>query len=288
MHHQKADFLVTVKILLNISKLKVTNKRNLFRFFQKVQQNFDLHVSIIEKNPKSNLDMSSYLMLLKNRPFILLRISYGIAVGSSMTFTTLLRQLSAPFFCSKWTSNEFNRLMAQMSFTRTMCGFIGSLASGALLDRFGYFKLAFILDYLMILVFLILFCIRNVEHNPLLFQKISNSFDFVSQPKKCYVFKPCGSICLHGRRWPLFQFDFFNFFSIWLRSDLPSPRKYNDRITVPNQPLVESNSNASYPIWNRVLQRISSRYTNGIVFRDWDDRGITSDWIDSIDIYQRR
>lgn len=148
--------------------------------------------------------MSSYLMLLKNRPFILLMISYGIAVGSSMTFTTLLRQLSAPFFCSKWTSNEFNRLMAQMSFTRTMCGFIGSLASGALLDRFGYFKLAFILDYLMILVFLILFCIRNVEKNPLLFQKTSNSLNFLSQPKKCYVFKPCGSICLHGRRWPLF------------------------------------------------------------------------------------
>ena len=107
--------------------------------------------------------MSSYLMLLKNRNFVVLMICYGIAVGSSMTFTTLLRQLSAPFFCSSWSSPDFNRLMAQMSFTRTMCGFIGSLASGALLDKFAYFKLAFILDYLMILVFLILFCIRQAE-----------------------------------------------------------------------------------------------------------------------------
>lgn len=103
----------------------------------------------------STLNLDSYKLLLKNIPFVMLMISYGLAIGSSMTFVTLISQLLRPFLGDSMTPNALNKLVAQMSFTRTITGFLGSFFSGFILDKFRCFKRAYLIDYLMILLFLI-------------------------------------------------------------------------------------------------------------------------------------
>lgn len=108
--------------------------------------------------PKSVFNMESYKILLRNPQFLLLMVSYGIAIGSSMTFVTLISQILNPFF-PDMSPNAINLLVAKMSFTRTIAGVFGSILAGILLDRYRYFKIAFLIDYGLIFASLVGFSI---------------------------------------------------------------------------------------------------------------------------------
>jgi len=84
-------------------------------------------------------DFSSYRALLKNRPFLFLMVSYGIVIGSSMAFVTMISQILTPFH-QELPQSRVNQMVAQMSFSRTLAGFCGSLLAGGLLDRYRRYK----------------------------------------------------------------------------------------------------------------------------------------------------
>ena len=108
--------------------------------------------------PMSALNIESYKSLLKNSQFLLLMVSFAIAIGSYMTFVTLISQILNPFFADK-SPNAINLLVAKMSFTRTIVGFFGSVLAGVLLDRYRYFRIAFLVDYLLMIASLVGFTI---------------------------------------------------------------------------------------------------------------------------------
>ena len=106
----------------------------------------------------SVFNVESYKSLLKNCQFLLLMVSYGIAIGCYMTFVTLVTQILNPFF-EDTTPSEINLLVAKMSFTRTIAGFFGSVLAGILLDRYPYFKIAFTINYVFMAASLVGFTI---------------------------------------------------------------------------------------------------------------------------------
>ena len=96
--------------------------------------------------PMSAFNIKSYKSLVTNLQFILLMVSYGIAIGCYMTFVTLITQILNPYLVDT-SPHDINLLVAEMSFTRTIAGFFGSVLAGMLLDWYPFFKIAFMIDY---------------------------------------------------------------------------------------------------------------------------------------------
>lgn len=109
------------------------------------KKNFD------ESRSKKSDIFRSFKDLVNNRNFLFLGLSYGLSVGATMTFVTMMNPMiktianipqnttSDPDF-SENTENYTDKLISQLSFVQTLSGFFGTILCGKLLDYLPFFK----------------------------------------------------------------------------------------------------------------------------------------------------
>ena len=102
------------------------------------------------RSQKSDI-FRSFKDLVNNRNFLFLGLSYGLSVGATMTFVTMMNPMiktiasfpqnttSDPDF-SEDTMNYTDKLISQLSFVQTLSGFFGTILCGKLLDYLPFFK----------------------------------------------------------------------------------------------------------------------------------------------------
>jgi len=109
--------------------------------------------------------VTSIKKLLKDGPFLLLIVSYGLNVGCYYAISTLLVRIIKPTFYdeldNKGHSDEFlfglDEQIGAMGLVMVVAGLVGSLLGGLALDKFKKFKLTTLITYIFSLVFMALF-----------------------------------------------------------------------------------------------------------------------------------
>ncbi|XP_058612338.1 feline leukemia virus subgroup C receptor-related protein 1 isoform X3 [Onychostoma macrolepis] len=101
----------------------------------------------------------SIINLFKNKPFILLLISYGIMTGSFYSVSTLLNQMIIHYY----PGEELNT--GRIGLTLVVAGMFGSILCGIWLDRTKTYKLTTLIVYVLSFIGMVVFtCTLNLEN----------------------------------------------------------------------------------------------------------------------------
>uniref|UniRef100_A0A672PPE8 Choline/ethanolamine transporter FLVCR1 n=1 Tax=Sinocyclocheilus grahami TaxID=75366 RepID=A0A672PPE8_SINGR len=101
----------------------------------------------------------SIINLFKNKPFILLLISYGIMTGSFYSVSTLLNQM----IISHYPGEELNT--GRIGLTLVVAGMFGSILCGIWLDRTKTYKLTTLIVYVLSFIGMVVFTFTlNLEN----------------------------------------------------------------------------------------------------------------------------
>ncbi|XP_042633989.1 feline leukemia virus subgroup C receptor-related protein 1-like isoform X2 [Cyprinus carpio] len=101
----------------------------------------------------------SIINLFKNKPFILLLISYGIMTGSFYSVSTLLNQM----MITHYPGEELNT--GRIGLTLVVAGMLGSILCGIWLDRTKTYKLTTLTVYILSFVGMVVFTFTlNLDH----------------------------------------------------------------------------------------------------------------------------
>jgi len=118
-----------------------------------------------EEQSSTGAYIKSILSLVKDIPFLLLVLSYGLNVGVYYAISTLLNPIIKPTFYDpvddKGHSDDFysklDERIGQMGTFMVVAGLAGSMVGGMILDKFKKFKLTTLVTYTLSLVFMIAF-----------------------------------------------------------------------------------------------------------------------------------
>jgi len=94
----------------------------------------------VEEEKRQIFNKKSYSALLRNRNFIILIFVYGISVGVIVSTAALFRPILEQVLNRISEGPELTSLISKLGFTRTIPGFFGTIALGAILDSYPYFK----------------------------------------------------------------------------------------------------------------------------------------------------
>ncbi|KAI7799976.1 putative feline leukemia virus subgroup C receptor-related protein 1, partial [Triplophysa rosa] len=106
----------------------------------------------------------SIINLFKNKPFILLLITYGIMTGSFYSVSTLLNQMIITYY----PKQELNA--GRIGLTLVVAGMVGSILCGLWLDRTKMYKMTTFIVYFLSFTGMLVFTFTlNSEHLPVVF-----------------------------------------------------------------------------------------------------------------------
>ncbi|XP_051581308.1 feline leukemia virus subgroup C receptor-related protein 1 isoform X1 [Myxocyprinus asiaticus] len=106
----------------------------------------------------------SMINLFKNKPFILLLISYGIMTGSFYSVSTLLNQM----IIYHYPGEEINA--GRIGLTLVLAGMVGSILCGFWLDRTKLYKLTTLIVYILSFIGMVVFTFTlDLKHLPVVF-----------------------------------------------------------------------------------------------------------------------
>ncbi|CBY35095.1 unnamed protein product [Oikopleura dioica] len=93
-----------------------------------------------EEDKRKKFNKKSYTALFRNRNFIILVFVYGISVGVIVSTAALFRPILEQVLNRLSEGPELTSLISRLGFIRTLPGFFGTIALGAVLDSYPYFR----------------------------------------------------------------------------------------------------------------------------------------------------
>ncbi|XP_043819343.1 feline leukemia virus subgroup C receptor-related protein 1 isoform X1 [Dromiciops gliroides] len=115
--------------------------------------------AIVQQNPPEYSYKQSIMNLLKNVPFMLLLISYGIMTGSFYSVSTLLNQMILTYYKGEEVSAGL------IGLTLVVAGMVGSILCGLWLDFTKTYKQTTLIVYLLSFVGMVIFTFTlNLGH----------------------------------------------------------------------------------------------------------------------------
>lgn len=111
----------------------------------------------VEEDKTQIFNKNSYAALLRNRNFIILTFVYGISVGVIVSTAALFRPILEQVLNRLSEGPELTSLISRLGFFRTIPGFFGTIALGAILDSYPYFRAS-----LSTVLFLLTCCLSGV------------------------------------------------------------------------------------------------------------------------------